>query len=279
MRIWKWVGLGAALLAAAAAFGVYSTERAIASFEARIARIAEALGAPTPRFSEIEDLPAPVQRYFAFVFPDGPTTARLARISAEGRFRRPRTTTFNPMTAEQVVAIDAPAFMFSATTEMAPGLWARAYDFFADGEMEMKAKILSLITVVDERETPELNAISLRRWLLESALFPQALLPGGPARWEAVDADSARLLIEAEGLRATMIARFDDVGRMTEMAAEEDGDLDTPYHGSGEHVTRGDYQRIGDVMIPMRFAISRAADGEIHPFWEGRITSVRFDAP
>ena len=30
---------------------------------------------------------------------------------------------------------------------------------------------------------------------------------------------------------------FGEVGEITHMVAEEDGDLSTPYHGSGEHVT------------------------------------------
>ena len=40
----------------------------------------------------------------------------------------------------------------------------------ADGRMEMKARILGLVTVVDETGSPELDRISLRRWLLESPL-------------------------------------------------------------------------------------------------------------
>ena len=142
----------------------------------------------------------------------------------------------------------------------------------------MKARIMSTLTVVDERETPELNRISLRRWLLESALYPQALLPGGPVTWTAIDSTSARATVAANGLTASMVAHFDTQGRMTAMTAEEDGDLTTPYHGSGEDVARGDYRAVDNMMIPHEFTISRAAGGEVYPFWKGSITAVDFSA-
>lgn len=252
------------------------TERDIAAFRDRVAALGAAAPAPAHDAAAVSELPEPVQRYFAFAFRGPVPRHSIVRLEAEGDFRRPLTETFAPTTAEQVIAIGEPALMFSATTPVMPGIWARAYDFFAEGEMEMEAKIVSAITVVDEKETPELNRISLRRWLLESALYPQALLPGGPVRWEPVDDDSARAVVEAEGLRAALIAHFDAEGRMTHMTAEEDGDLTTPYHGSGEHVTRRDYKAFGNQMIPTRFVISRAAGGEIHPFWDGRITGITF---
>lgn len=261
--------------AAAVIYGSIRTERDIAEHQAEVARIGVAKPAPPFDPERIADAPEPVKRYFGFVFAGAPPRYAYFRYEAEGQFRRPLSETFNDATAEQVIAVGTPALMFSATTTMAPGLWARAYDYFAGRRMEMKAKVLSTVTVVDERESPRLNEISLRRWLLESALYPQALLPGGPVTWEPIDRDSARATVVAEGLSASMIAHFDAEGRMTHMVAEEDGDLTTPYHGSGEHVARGDYRAVGNLMIPHEFTVSRRAGGELHPFWRGRITSVQ----
>jgi len=281
MHILKWTALGVGLIGAGiagvVATGSFLTERDISRFREHVSEIGLAeVRQPVSR-EDIESLPAPVQRYFDFVFTNGVTTANIVRVSAEGQFRRPQTEDFNLTTAEQVIAIGEPALMFSATTPIVPGIWARAYDFFAEGEMEMKAKVMSVLTVVDEAETPELNVISLRRWLLESALFPQALLPGGPVRWEPINENSARAIVEADGLRATMIAHFDEDGRMAFMAAEEDGDLSTSYHGSGEHVTRSDYREVDGVMVPHRFVISRASGGEIYPFFDAALTQIEFE--
>lgn len=281
MTILKWAaGVGLAVvigIAATIGIGTYLTERDIREFQEQIETIALGAAAPAATQGSVATLPEPVQRYFAFAFPDGIPEARLVRLTSEGQFRRPLTDSFTLTTAEQVIATNEPALVFSATTPVIPGIWARAYDFFAHGEMEMKAKILSAMTVVDERETPELNVISLRRWLLESPLFPQALLPGGPVTWEAIDDQTARAIVTADGLQSSMIVHFGETGAITHMVAEEDGDLGTPYHGSGEHVTRSDYRDVGGVMIPHSFVISRMAGGEIFPFFDAHLTGIRFE--
>lgn len=261
----------------AVAWSSWRTETDITAFQLRIAGIGAANPAPASDYDRIAELPEPVQRYINFVF-TGPVQRHTSvHLEAEGSFRRPLTEGFNATTAEQVIALGTPALMFSATTPVLPGIWARAYDFFAEGRMDMRAKVLSTFTVMEEQETPELNRISLRRWLLESALYPQALLPGGPVIWEAIDDTSARAVVTDRGVTASMIAHFDTTGRMTHMVAEEEGDLSTPYHGSGEHVSRGEYRLVGNQMIPHVFTISRAAGNELFPFWEGRITSIRFE--
>lgn len=273
--------LSAALVAAVlvVAGQAWFTERDITRFERRVAELGARHATPATSADTLASLPEPVRRYFRFVFPGGAPSYGVVRLAASGQFRRPLTQDFQPTTARQVIAAGVPALMFSATTPIAPGIWARAYDFFAEGEMEMKAKILSSLTVVDEKPTPVLNEISLRRWLLESALYPAALLPGGSVQWEAVDGDSARAVVRWGGMRASMVAHFAADGRMTHMQAEADGDLGTPYHGSGEHVARSDYRQVGQQMIPMDFTISRMAAGRLHPFWRGRIDSIDFDRP
>lgn len=253
-------------LAMVVAYHTRLTERAISNYEERVAALGAKQASPELDTASVQKLPEPVQRYIRFTFPSGPPAYGVVRLSASGQFRRPLTQDFNPTTANQVIASGVPALMFSATTPIIPGVWARAYDFFANGEMEMKAKILSTVTVVDEKQTPTLNEISLRRWLLESALYPAALLPGGPVTWEPLDEDSARAVVTWGSMRASMVAYFAPDGRMTHMQAESDGDLATPYHGSGEHVARANYQNVGHQMIPMDFTISRMAGGKLCVF-------------
>lgn len=268
------------LAAAPAAVILYhwrDTEQAIAAHRARVEAVAETVAAPAYDPEAVAALPEPVRRYFAFVFPEPPRPARHVVMTMEGDFRRPLTESFEATTAEQIAALGAPALTFSASTIVPPMLPVRVYDAFAEGEMEMKAKLFWTVEVVDEKETPALNRISLRRWLLESPLYPQALLPGGPVRWEPVDANRARAVVTAFGMEASLVASFGPDGALTRFDAEEDGDLTTPYHGSGEHVARSDYRLVQGVRAPMRFTIARAARGEIHPFWTGRVVSISFE--
>lgn len=270
------------LATAAAAVGVSSarTETDIAAHAAKVRASAQDHPSPTLDPAALAALPPPVRAYLRFAFPEPPRPLRTVALAMEGEFRRPRTEGFAPTTAEQTIAVGTPALVFAATTPIGPGLWARAYDAFADGRMEMKAKILSTLTVVDERENDELNRISLRRWLLESPLYPVALLPGGPVRWEPVDERRARAIVSsgvsAGGLEASLVASFRPDGSLERFDAEADGDLNTPYHGSGEHVTRTDYRPVDGMMIPMGFDIGRAAGGKVHPFWRGRLTRIAF---
>lgn len=264
-------------LAVIVAVSASRTEREIAGHVATVAALA-AKASVTPVSPEaIAALPAPVQRYLAFAVPDLTVSNRVVRLEAEGMFRRPQTQSFAPTTAEQTIATRQPALMFAATTPILSVLWARAYDFFAEGRMEMRAKIASTLTVVDESATEALNRTSLRRWLLESPLYPVALLPGGPVRWEAMDDTHARAIVSGFGLDAALVATFRPDGSLASFDAEQDGDLTTPYHGSGEHAARDDYRPVSGMMIPHRFTIARAAGGKLFPFWTGRITTIAFE--
>lgn len=279
-RILRAAAFGLAAIAALATAGlVYAarTKRAqIDGFEAQV--IAAARAGTAPVAGDWSDLPAPVQRYFAFAFPGGVPPFRHVSYEMRGQFRRPLTPAFNPTRARQVVNLTAPDMVFSADTPVLVWpLWAIAYDIYLDGEMEMHASLLSALTVMEEGSTPALNRTSLRRWLLESPAYPMALLPGGPVTWEPIDDRRARAVVRAHGREASLVARFAQDGSLERFDAEEDGDLTTPYHGSGEHTARSDYRLVQGVMVPMAFTIARAAEGEIHPFWTGRITDIRFD--
>ncbi|MFV0253873.1 MAG: DUF6920 family protein [Beutenbergiaceae bacterium] len=259
------------LVAAVIGFSSRQTNADVAALQASVAAIGTATVSPVYSTAAVSHLPQPVQRYFAYTFVEPPAQLEYVTVEMAGEFRRPLTESFSPTTAEQTFAVGTPSLMFAARTGMIPGVWALAYDYYAEGSMEMKAKIMSTLTVVDESETPALNQTSLQRWLLESPLYPAALLPGGPVRWEAIDDSHARAIVSADGLEASLVATFRADGSLESLMAEHDGDLTTPYHGSGEHVARGDYRLVDGLMLPHSFTISRAAGGELYPFWTGEI--------
>lgn len=270
-------GVMSAALITYVAFSASSTREQITDAERNVIDKAEKHLMSSVTKMDLSGLPEPVQRYFRYVFPEGiKAEYRWAEVEMSGIFRRPQTEGFAPTTARQVVSGIDPDLVFSADTPIVGPLWAVAYDIYVDGQMEMEARLLSTVSVMHETGTPVLNRISLRRWLLESPTYPFALLPGGPVIWEAAGQNKVRATVKAYGEEASLIAEFDEQGRLTSFAAEEDGDLTTPYHGSGEYVKRWNYQMIDGVRIPMNFEISRMAKGEIYPFWKGRIETIRF---
>ena len=263
-----------ALLAATVAANSWQTRQHIASLRAQVQPLARATA---PTSTSPSAWPEPVARYAHFALPGGVSAFTVAHIDMAGDFRRPQNTDFAPTTAQQTASLTTPALVFSANTPIAPGVWATAYDAYLDGRMEMRAKVLDTLTVVDEHPTPELDRISLRRWLLEGPTYPPALLHSPFVRWEAVNNQQARVTAHYKGTTASMLVTFDADGAIATMQAEADGDLTTPYHGSGEHVTRSDYQLVQGMRVPHGFVISRAAQGKVYPFWRGQITAIAFD--
>lgn len=272
------MGLGVLAVATVSVLA-WQAQRTAAGIEALRTQVkarASASPAPTLQPEALATLPPPVQQWVAFTFRAPLPPFAWVSYDMRGDFRRPRSETFAPTTARQLAALGAPAMVFDATTPVGGLFWARAYDAYLDGHMTMRVALLSALTVVDESPSPALDRISLRRWVIESSMYPTALLPGGVVRWEAVDARHARAVAALGAVQASLIATFADDGRLLQFDAEEDGDLGTRYHGSGEQLERDDYRLVQGMMIPHRFRVSRAAGGKRHPFWEGRITAVRF---
>jgi len=280
MRLLRSIGYGLAVVAlglgVTLVYFAQSTRAEITAMEDRVAAAAVPFGAVDD--AALADLPPPVARFFAFTFPDGiPAAPRYAEIEMAGEFRRPLTESFSPTTARQVASLRSPDMVFSADTPILGVLWAIAWDEYIGGAMEMSARVMSAVTVMHEEGNPTLDVISLRRWLLESSFYPMAMLPGGPVTWEPVDDLHAVAIVTGHGNEARLLASFDATGALVAFDATEPGDLTTPYHGSGEHVARSDYQLVDGVRVPMGFEVARVgADGVIRPFWRGRVTSLDF---
>jgi len=275
------IGVAGVVSAGVLTVGVlaFDTSRHIGSLRDLVVATSGRTTPPPWKPESVTTLPAPVQRWVRYTFRSEPVPYRWVSYDMKGRFRRPHSDDFNATTARQVSAIGAPAMVFDATTPVFGVLWARAYDAYIDGHMTMRAAILSALTVVNESPSPVLDRISLRRWLIESAMYPAAMLPGGVVSWEAMDDHHARAVVKLGDVQASLVATFADDGRLTQFDAEEDGDLQTPYHGSGEQLLRDDYRLIQGIMIPHRFRVARAAGGQVYPFWEGEVTAIRLGLP
>lgn len=251
------------------------TENDILTYSKQVKKEGLAHHAPAWDVAAMQSLPEPVQKYFNFTFKEPYQRLSYVEMALEGDFRRPLKTSFAPTTAEQVIAVGEPALIFAATTPIANILWARAYDAYIDGTMDMRAKIVSTLTVVNENSAA-LNQTSLQRWLLESPLYPMALLPGGPVTWEAIDKNHAKAIVKFKGIHAELIAAFREDGSLQHFQAINDGDLTTPYHGAGEYVLRENYQLTQGMMIPHKFTIARRANQTLYPFWQGQIKNIQY---
>ena len=125
-----WLGLAVCLLTAAA-FGLSAcgSKRWAASVRALTHRLeadrndSKVRSGPPAHFDsrELQDLPAPVQRYFRAVLKEGQPIISAVAIEMTGTFNMSTTTQrWRPFTSRQRVATQRPGFLWDAQVSMAP---------------------------------------------------------------------------------------------------------------------------------------------------------------
>jgi hypothetical protein len=273
------VGVGGAVAAAAAALAVGGAQwnRASARAVRRLSDGAAAEGAVRDRFApdELAGLPAPVARYFTFALTMGQPLMRRVRLLQEGTFARARDS-WAPFTAVEDLSVSPPGFVWDARIRMAPLIATHVRDSYLDGEGVMHGKLAGLVTVVDQRGTPEMAASSLLRYLAESPWLPNALLPSAGVRWEAVDERSARATLSHAGVTASMQAHFGPRGEIERITAERHRDVNgaaelTPWEGRFS-----EYARLEGMMVPLAAEVGWMLPDGWFPYWRGRTVEAQF---
>lgn len=228
--------------------------------------------------SELDGLPAPVQRYFRAVLRDGQPLVRHGRLRQEGEFLvRPESNGWMPFSARQTVGVNPAVFVWDARMAMAPGIDIRVRDAFAGGRGTMQASIAALIPLVSVEGTPGIAAGALQRYLAEAAWYPTALLPSQGVAWTPVDGTRARATLEASGVRVSLEFRFDDDGLVRSVYAPDrprsvgDREVPTPWEGRWlEYGTRE------GMRIPVRGEVAWLLPEGRQVYWKGRITEASY---
>ena len=272
------IGL-AALIAAAIAYGMHRWNRETEELRVRLESTRVHPGPGRFHVSELEGLPAPVQRYFRAALTDGQRMIAAVSIQHAGTFNMSETgEDWKPFTSNQRVITRRPGFDWEARIAMAPGLDALVHDSYIGGEGILHASLFGLFSIVNMRGTPEVAQGELMRFLAESAWYPTALLPGQGARWEAVDDSSARVTIEDGGLSLTMLFRFGTDGLITSALAEDRmrtvGTSAVPTEWEGRW---SNYERRDGMMVPIVGEVAWILPEGRKPYWRGSITSIRHE--
>ncbi len=234
-------------------------------------------------FSELDrlGLPDPVLRYFRWALTDGQPRIRTARIRQEGRFLlRPEEEGWTAFSATQFFSADPPGFIWDARMQMAPLVSVRVRDAYdCTGRGGMVAKVLSVVTVMDEGGRSELDEASLQRFLAEAVWIPTALLPSENLIWSAIDDHTAlaTLTDPRSGMVASLQFRFGEHGEIVGVYTpgryrEVGGEYElAAWAGSFRS-----YEEHNGMMIPMEGEVEwQLADGPL-PYWEGRLPEVEY---
>lgn len=258
-----------ALAVLAVSMGAYSFNKMVEEEVNDLIKDASGAPAEVITHDDLEGLPEPVQRYFRYAIPEGQGPVKSVRLEHSGFFRTKPDGAWLPVQGEEYFSAGDPAFIWSARVKMNPLLWVGARDIYRDGEGNMLITVMSTFTVADVK-AKELDQSSLIRWLAEATLFPTALLPREGLRWEEMDSNSARAVIEDHGMEVSAVFYFNGKGEITHLETED------RYMTVGDEQVRErwsayyrDYKEMGGFMVPT----------EIEAVWnleEGDFSYARF---
>lgn len=106
--------------------------------------------------SELIGLPAPVQRYFRAALTEGQPMVTAVTLDHTGTFNISLTEPqWKPFTSTQRAVTQRPGFDWEARIAIMPGLPARVHDAYIGGEGTLHASLFGLVTVAEQRGTPD----------------------------------------------------------------------------------------------------------------------------
>ena len=280
LKVFLAVLLLVAVAAAALSCGASRWRAATAELHARMrAARAQPAGPAAYDPSEIEDLPAPVQRYFRAVLEPGAPLVASASIEHDGTFNMSEDgERWRPFTSRQHVVVRRPGFVWDARIRIAPGLPVFVHDAYVAGQGILEAKLLGLVTVMRQPQTAELAHGELMRFLAEAAWYPTALLPGQGVRWEAMGDERAAAELSDGGTTVRLVFEFDARGLISSVRSEGrfrtvgDRAEATPWQGRFR-----DYERRGGMLVPLGGEVAWLLPEGPLPYWRGRIRSIEYE--
>ncbi len=282
----NWMGrtaLGIGLLGAAGAgLTAFGKARWAAATQAQLALL-EAARLPTPAgcydAREIDDLPAPVQRYFRAVLEDGQPLIAAATFELAGTINMSSSggENWKPFTSTQRAVVHRPGFLWNGRVAMLPGIAAQVHDSYIAGVGTLHAAMLGLFTVAQVQDGGEAARGELMRYFAEMPWYPTALLPSQGVRWEAVDDRSANASLVDGPTTLTLLFRFDEAGLITSVHADSRGasvGKDGVMAMLPWECSLSNYQRRDAMMVPTRGEAAWMRPEGRKPYFIGNLTSL-----
>lgn len=174
--------------------------------------------------AELNDLPAPVQRYLRTALTAGQPMVRGLRLTQSGSINLSSTGgRRQPFTAEQQVVTRGPGFLWQARVGISAALGARVQDSYLAGAGFLHAVLMGALDLVRLQGGGELARGELMRFLAEAPWYPTVLLPSQGMQWAAVDGRHADATLTDGVLSVTLRFRFGDAGLVDSVRSEARG--------------------------------------------------------
>ena len=165
---------------------------------------------------ELGGLPEPVQRMFRAAIAPGTPLAATARLQMHGEIKLRGWTAFR---GSEVITPHV-GFIWAVRAGLISG-----YDRYADGEGEMRWKLLGLLPVV-RASGPDVSRSAVGRVAGEAAWLPTTLLPRFGVRWAADDDRRLTACFQLDAYDLEFHYLLDDQARVQACWFERWGDPD-----------------------------------------------------
>jgi hypothetical protein len=276
----KWIAIvGVLIIVCLGIAALYSSYRWRSNTNKLRAELMDGRQAIKPQIydtKEIENLPAPVQRFFRTVLKDGQAIVAVVKLSQQGQFNMSETEAkWSPFTATQLAITQRPGFDWDARIQMTPGLNVFVHDAYVLGKGNLQASLLGLFTLAKMHDTPELNQGELLRFLAEATWYPTALLPSQGVRWEAIDDTSARATLTDGATTVSLVFQFNAEGAIATMRADaryRDKLTAMPWYGRFWN-----YSVCNGMLIPLEGEVGWEHPEGIRLYFKGRVTEINYE--
>jgi hypothetical protein len=269
-------GLG---IASAVSAGSYLWRHRTDSLADKLCRASLADGRRNVDFSRLDGLPAPVAKYFRLTLKDGQPIIRWARIRQTGLFCTGLGDhVWNPFEATQTFSAQPAGFVWDADMRMNALARIRVRDAYAAGKAEMKAKVLSLLPVVDAHGRRELAEGALQRYLAEAVWLPTALLPEAGVRWSGLDDDKAVATLTDSGLTVSLEFRFNPDGEITSVYSPgRYRELSGHYTLTPWEAYVHDYREVAGMRVPFGAEAAWLLQGKSLTYFQASVSEIVYD--
>ncbi len=166
-------------------------------------------GSPAPVVTRdgADTLPPPVAAYLTRALPSGAAVAASVELSMRGEIRLGPDKPWMPVEAEQVLTrAEGGAFVWRARAGKGL-LRISGADLYARGAGQTRFLLAGILPVANATG-PDVARSARGRLGAEAVLLPTMLLPGAGARWEAIDAASARVWVPVDGEETAVRVSF-----------------------------------------------------------------------
>lgn len=230
-------------------------------------------------YDSLKSLPAPVQKYFKNVLPDGQLFIKTSRLEQNGKLKiSPKSENWSAFKASQIISEDKVSFLWDAKINIVPLLYVRVIDSLVNGIGAGRVYLMSVLPIGSDENKLELNSGALYRYLAEAVWHPTALLPQSGVTWESVSEKKAIAHFAKFNISISLAFIFNSnneiIGVYTKDRYGKFGDKYIKYPWEGHF---SDYKEFDGIKIPTKGEVGWHLPNGWWLFWKGNIVDAKFE--